>query len=134
MTKQSSTNRRKIKRILSKVRARYNVIDRPFNESDFYHICETENIFLCNGERLRVIAKQMPDVKGIRFATTKGDVLIYLKSFFEGNFDIFTAMHELGHHFCGHKGLTNLMTYSTDSPKEIEADYFAELAMSGGAR
>lgn len=120
--------RHKVKRILARVRNQYN-IKEAFTESDFYRICEAENIFLCNAERLRVIAKQTPEVKGLRFATIKGDAFIYLKSFFEGDFDIFSAMHELGHHFCGHKGLTNLMTYSTDSPKELEADYFAELAL-----
>lgn len=125
--KTAPSYRRKVKQALRAVREKYNV-KGAFTESDFYRICERENIFLCNSERLRVISERMPEVKGIRFATTGGEVFIYLKSFFEGEFDLFAAFHELGHHFCGHKGLTNLMTYSTDSPKEKEADYFAELA------
>ena len=126
-TKTPRSYRRKVKRILSGVRSRYN-IKGIFTEADFYRICKTENIILCKSERLREISKQMPEIEGIRFASISGRAFIYLKSFFEGEFDVFVAFHELGHHFCGHKGMTNLMTYSPNSRKEQEANYFAELA------
>lgn len=125
-------NIRKVESVLAKVRKKYDIQNKFFNESDFYRICESESIELLNGEDVKVL-HSVKSLYGILFTFSTGERLIYLRSFFNQNHRlcIHTAMHELGHYFLGHKGFTAKMFADgifSDVKDEKEANLFARLA------
>lgn len=134
----NNSTRRKVKRALQRVRDKYNIHNRLFNGRDFYRICKGENIHLMNrqlmGEQSTyAMPERFPNILGY-LAKGRGETMIWLRCFFVGRFDVHTAFHELGHHFCKHSGyevagLAKREGYNrATDPGESEADLFAELA------
>jgi hypothetical protein len=123
--------RHKVKQVLSRVRAKYNV-NGNFTELDFYRICESEKILLANqeSENTKTIYEKVPALKGVICTAKDGTKFIYLRCFFYKirRFDLFTAFHELGHHFLEHRGTLNFLADAERPQREIEADLFAEFA------
>ncbi len=104
-----------------------------FKKADFYRICKAENIRLIKSDAFYT------RIKGIRgfILTVKGRRYIYLRSLHHSRFDIFMAMHELGHYFLRHSGINYKMmkdgSFAVDI-QEFEANLFAELTTKTEAK
>ncbi len=129
------TSKSRVERRVLEVRAKYGVIDRPFNKADFFRICEAENISLIHPDRMPEIRVPfvVPQILGFMFHYD-GSSAIYLKCFWFKRFRLDVAFHELGHYFLDHKGMTLSKAFqeSRNGPVESEADLFASLATSRG--
>lgn len=127
---QNKNYKHTVTRVLNDVRKKYNIHGK-FSKSDFYRICEAENIKLLNDED----ANSLHSVKklyGMLFTFSTGERLVYLRSFFNRNRRLCmkSAMHELGHYFLRHKGFTAKMIAGGvlgNSQDEKEANLFARL-------
>lgn len=93
---------------------------RPLDENDFLHICEHEQII--------VLERSVPTSFYMR---CDGVPAIVLKKGERGLRRLFSAYHELGHHFLhgGESDSLALFRGSRDSKSEIEADAFAAIAL-----
>lgn len=96
-------------------------------EKDFYRICRSERIILINDKDTCERMEKIKPLLGL-YIRRKDRVYIWLHSFYENTVDLFTAAHELGHHFLGHRAVSfreKNFRAKSDS-QENEADYFAE--------
>lgn len=131
-------NIRKVEMVLADARKKYDIQDRFLNESDFYRICEAEEIMLITPEETKTFDENFQAaVKRLRklkkptgFIMQADDFkMIYLRSFFSRKIDMFVAAHELGHYFLKHShGTFRNGWFAEDESEEKEADLFAELA------
>jgi len=106
---------------------------------------------MCKGEGISVLTPEyavgfpqekldkLSELRGAVATYSDGQKFIFLSSLFKGEIDLFTAFHELGHHFFKHQGYsysqeTGLDLSNLNNTKEVEADAFAELAtgLKGG--
>jgi Zn-dependent peptidase ImmA (M78 family) len=132
----NNTTEKKIRAIVARVRRKHNITTEHFTEADFYRICEAENIRIVSpdiySDRLAELAAPLAadGLKGF-LLNIGGRRLLFLASLFDGEFDAFTAYHEIGHFYL-HKGralaMIKLDDYDPQDETEREADMFAELA------
>lgn len=116
---------RKVKRRLAQIKANYNISHHPLTLKDFHRICKAEGI--------RVLKLDL-FTSGFFYSVKGVGPFIALDQKMEPKKFLNVAYHELGHYLM-HKPDTAETMYSGEgkkSPKEIEADLFAELATGGG--
>ena len=121
-------NKQKVEKVFARVCKKYGLESGRFTKADFYRICEEENILLANTDEIK---QRKLISRGFYAEFLKNNnlyQLIYLKCFFQKYFNRLVAYHELGHYFMKHIAGNFEANHRTDSIKEAEADYFAELA------
>ena len=95
---------------------------RPLSEDDFFRICRRE----------KIAVQEMPlSVRGF-YGVCKGRRFIALDSKMRGVARLFTAFHELGHHFLHAPKATAQVNYFhlREEPKvKFEADAFAVVSL-----
>lgn len=125
--------RPRVESIANMVRAKYGLTDRTMTMQDFFGICSSEGIELAQDLGFEFMAENR-DVRGCFMKLPNGTRVIYLRYFFDFNESDpeFTAAHELGHYFLGHRGTLNLRNFEGPMGRdqsELEADLFAELML-----
>ena len=136
---------KRIEEIVNAVREKFGIRGRSFTKRDFYRICDGEGIRLLNRDTYAptegIPLYELRGIRGMHFTLRNNGVLrpfIYLRCFWLKRFDLHTAFHELGHHFCGstidaEQSFTLAFARDheayKDHPDERAADRFAELCI-----
>jgi hypothetical protein len=126
----------KVGPVVQAVRTWWMIGDRAFGLGDFFAICESENIALCDSPEFERFAGELQGINGC-LMRLRGRSVIWLRSFFEpttGEEMLRVALHELGHYFLQHKQA--VLAYHADARwrrviNELEADLFSELCRTG---
>lgn len=126
-----------VEKTLRQVREKYRIQGR-FTKADFFRICEGEEILLVQSiDSLKTLFDDLKFIKGFcAYLPRTKQSFIYLRSVFLKRFDLFTAMHELGHYFLKHNLIQKdrvSMSHKkyVNSKHEREANYFSEMACAG---
>lgn len=110
---------RKIRTALSRLKAKHGILHHPLTLDDFYRICETEGVDV-----------SYADVATSLFFRVDGHAFIVLAQHYQPEELVRVAYHEFGHFWLKHEfDRGRAIPFGQDrSPKEIEADLFAEVA------
>lgn len=110
---------RQIRNAVRSVRRKYGVRDRTFTARDFYRICRGEDIGVIHSPYQYTFIMTMPT----------GERFIILPRRKRRQERLHAMYHELGHHFCNHRGLDPRQAFDGDEIDEAEAEVFVELAI-----